>query len=582
MLPKKIIKANASYTAQQPHELSFEKGDFFHVIGRENDHHWFAVNNPLTNLSGLVPVSYFEVVDKTTRTMSIIQPNMPKEYYYQQQQQNNPNITNRRSSTQQQHYYGIVLYDFIAERSDELGCKANEAIIIIAQSNSEWYVAKPIGRLGGPGLIPVSFVQLHDVITDHPIILPKNQHRSLPSSSSSSTTSISPRSSISIPQLDKWKKQIQNYEASSILLTGNGKQQQQHILPSSSSVSSSLSDHHHHYPSSQRHIEKEHKQGQSSTIPQRYSYDQSSLLSNHSMNHQKHQQRSQKTISYKSSAPPSLTTITSTTDSNIDASTYSESMVTDITVNSFILEDDQYWFVLYATVHKGNHRILYRTYNDFYHFHARLLQDYPIEAGKEGQERILPYMPGPLETVDDQITEQRREDLDYYCKKLLTLPSYLSKSELVQDQLFGLKKGDVETDYAPKKGSRVAKSTNTRPHQPTTEISNLINNNTIEQTTKSLYDKDGKEAYYNGGVGKVKIKIVHKDDIFAIKMPADCTLQELQLRVKDRLGGTLGKMKYKDDIHHSNGICLPLETELDMEEAFILAIQRGKLTILVD
>ena len=54
--------------------------------------------------------------------------------------------------------YGVVQYDFNAERPDELEAKAGEAIVVIAQSNPEWFVAKPIGRLGGPGLIPVSFI----------------------------------------------------------------------------------------------------------------------------------------------------------------------------------------------------------------------------------------------------------------------------------------------------------------------------------------------------------------------------------------------------------------------------------------
>ena len=48
--------------------------------------------------------------------------------------------------------YGVVVYDFKAERPDELDAKEGEAIIVIAQSNPEWFVAKPITRLGGPGL----------------------------------------------------------------------------------------------------------------------------------------------------------------------------------------------------------------------------------------------------------------------------------------------------------------------------------------------------------------------------------------------------------------------------------------------
>lgn len=59
--------------------------------------------------------------------------------------------------------YGVVMYDFAAERPDELEAKQGEAIIVIAQSNPEWFVAKPIGRLGGPGLIPVSFIEIRDM-----------------------------------------------------------------------------------------------------------------------------------------------------------------------------------------------------------------------------------------------------------------------------------------------------------------------------------------------------------------------------------------------------------------------------------
>lgn len=37
------------------------------------------------------------------------------------------------------------------------------------------------------------------------------------------------------------------------------------------------------------------------------------------------------------------------------------------------------------------------------------LQAYPAEAGKQDQERIIPFMPGPLEAVDDDITGKERE-----------------------------------------------------------------------------------------------------------------------------------------------------------------------------
>ncbi|ORZ08335.1 hypothetical protein BCR42DRAFT_396737 [Absidia repens] len=615
MLPKKIIKATMPYSAQHQHELSFEKGDFFHVVGRENDRRWYAVNNPLTNVDGLVPVSHFQVVDKSTRTMNVIQPTLPLDYQhhpYQHHSEHDSDTLTKRSSTGQQsnqRCYGIVLYDFVAERPDELGCKADETIIVIAQSNKEWYVAKPIGRLGGPGLIPVSFVQLYDIVTNHPVLLPTTGYQSI----------SSPRTSFSIPKLGEWKKQTQIYEESSIPLSGSGIGYSVGVDPlqhskntlrtnpdhgsgdlSLSSNSSGLSNQHHWYSPSKRKEQRHRSTPSSSSSPslspspallhlqqqQRHSYESSITSSRRSSEiiSKKNQNSSLRHTQLQSSiAPPSARRT-----SIYNASTSQDTKVVDITANSFILEDDQYWFVFYATVSNGRHRILYRTYEYFYQFHVRLLQEYPIEAGKGENERILPLMPAPLDKVDDHITEQRREDLDYYCKKLLKLPSYISESDIIQMELFGLKKCDVETDYAMKKGSRVIKSNNISNHglyaeQPVAQHPHQ-HQQTQNRTSQPKNIQSNKihgigTTQYDGGVGTVKLKIIYKDDIFAVKISTDCTMQELRSRIKDRLGGgDLGTMKYKDDTHHHK----PLETEMDMEEAFILAIQHGKLTIAVD
>ena len=111
--------------------------------------------------------------------------------------------------------YGIVMYDFAAERPDELEATAGEAIIVIAQSNPEWFVAKPIGRLGGPGLIPVSFIEIRDMTTGHAV--PDAQEAV---------------QRAGVPKVEEWKKMAADYKNSSITL---GKfevpsQQQQQIL----------------------------------------------------------------------------------------------------------------------------------------------------------------------------------------------------------------------------------------------------------------------------------------------------------------------------------------------------------------
>jgi bud emergence protein 1 len=97
--------------------------------------------------------------------------------------------------------YGIVMYDFAAERPDELEAKAGEAIIVIAQSNPEWFVAKPIGRLGGPGLIPVSFIEIRDMTTGQAV--PDAQEAV---------------QRAGVPKVEEWKKMAADYKNSSITL----------------------------------------------------------------------------------------------------------------------------------------------------------------------------------------------------------------------------------------------------------------------------------------------------------------------------------------------------------------------------
>jgi bud emergence protein 1 len=97
--------------------------------------------------------------------------------------------------------YGVVLYDFNAERPDELEAKTGEPIIVIAQSNDEWFVAKPIGRLGGPGLIPVDFIEIRDMVTGKAV---------------EDTKAAVARAGV--PKVEEWKKMAAEYKNSSIAL----------------------------------------------------------------------------------------------------------------------------------------------------------------------------------------------------------------------------------------------------------------------------------------------------------------------------------------------------------------------------
>lgn len=186
-------------------------------MARENDTDWYEACNPLQGTRGLVPVSYFEPVGKTVRdsgssTKSIpsSQPSAGHDSGYAEQTSASSNGTDSGPKMMRMSkiakgagnmVYGIVMYDFKAERPDELEAKEGEAIIVIAQSNPEWFVAKPITRLGGPGLIPVSFIEIRDMATGQPVPDPFEAVQRA-----------------GVPKVEEWKKMAADYKNGSIPL----------------------------------------------------------------------------------------------------------------------------------------------------------------------------------------------------------------------------------------------------------------------------------------------------------------------------------------------------------------------------
>lgn len=109
--------------------------------------------------------------------------------------------SNKKSADIDCKIFAIVMYDFVAQRADELGATKGEQIIIIAQSTAEWFVAKPIARLGGPGLIPVSYVEIRYVKTRE--VVPD---------------ALEAVRNAGVPSVEEWKKMAASYKNSSITL----------------------------------------------------------------------------------------------------------------------------------------------------------------------------------------------------------------------------------------------------------------------------------------------------------------------------------------------------------------------------
>lgn len=549
--PKKVIKALYDYTpgSGNTQELAFNKGDFFHVISREDDPDWYEACNPLVpNARGLVPVSFFETIGKNERhsggstgSPEHRRPEAHDSGFSDRSLHTRSESTNTtregaraRMSTIGKGVgamvYGIVQYDFHAERPDELEARAGEAIIVIAQSNPEWFVAKPIGRLGGPGLIPVSFIEVKDMSTGQ--------------------TAADPYEAVQragVPRVEEWKKMTAEYKNSSITLgkLDVGAQAAAADIEKMSTNNSGYHNGNDYYH--QRNPSKANGYHQSQQFQQ------------------KSQQQSQQ--GYYSVLSP------------IQAS-----------IPRYCFDNDKYWYIIEAQMEDGRWWELSRYYHDFYDFQISLLQQFEDEAGNKGRPRTLPFMPGPVTHVTNAISNGRRQNLDEYVKKLLAMPPHISRSQIVR-QLFAPRAGDFEIDptiptddYRNSSGSQQSSG-----HDPSRTASRQSSQGQITHPSAgyppsmapssqhpSHQRSQGSVSQSNGGgpsrsdlqammnrqtssltqgsntsnpnTSAIKIKVFFQDDLIVVRVPMDITMRSLKEKLMDRLkvdGDIL--IRYKDE-----------------------------------
>ena len=401
-------------------------------------------------------------------------------------------IDHKRPAPKTSPLYGIVQYDFQAERPDELDAKAGEAIIIIAQSNHEWFVAKPIGRLGGPGLIPVSFIEIRDMATGKAI---------------GNLEELAAKAAV--PKVEEWKKAAADYKNSSIPLG-------------------------------------------------RFDFD-------------RREENPQETNRIRTSDYSS--------GSNNEEKRQSEALyVARASVDQFLLDGSRYWFLVRVEMNDGRHRNLCRYYEDFYDFQIALLEEFPVEAGRTGEQRILPFMPGPLTYVDDTISAQRRADLSVYVEELCRLPAHVVRSQLVQS-LFSTREGDVESThptsmmpqpiFKPGQIGRASQRSSRSSHHPSVRTSKLRQS----QTDVSIPRTDAPAQRISSAAPPIrkdpssaasfmKIKVYYEDDLIAIRVGSDIDYTQLRNKLTERLSGQWSTVSYKDE---ANGQYQLIENNNDLQ-----------------
>ncbi|AET37417.1 phosphatidylinositol-3-phosphate-binding protein BEM1 Ecym_1167 [Eremothecium cymbalariae DBVPG len=481
-----ILKALYTYHAQSPGELSFTKGELVHVIGEDGE--WFEVSSPDSGRKGMVPKSYFEPVSRSrvVSTQSIlVSP--------QQAMQ----------SVKAGSLYAIVLYDFKAEKSDELSAFAGENLFICAHHNYEWFIAKPIGRLGGPGLVPVGFVSIIDINTGY-------------ATGNNVTDDIE---SVNLPTVQEWKSNIAKYKASNISLGSV-----EHQGRTNSSMNPTSSQPHKIYP----------------TMMQ----------------------------------------------------TFEQLVVVNAAVESFLLEGEKYWFHVVCDLDDGSSHSLKRYYEDFYDLQVQLLDTYPAEAGKlrdsggQWTKRIMPYIPGPVPYVTDSITKKRKDDLNIYVKELITLPPHISQSALV-NSLFAIKNNGFDRLLPNENfGSNLERDNDDTVALNKPRIG-LQEESTLTGTDLKRYEKMGDMSLNDANISTrptslaaapppikpTKIKFYYKDDIFALLLSPDITLEELKKKIAPRIDSE----KFQIFIRADDDVA----TEIISDEQVIGIIQeRLKITVL--
>ena len=547
--PLQVIRALYDYTPQNPasQELPFSKGDFLYVISRENDTDWYEACNPqIAAARGLVPVAYFEVIGKTERQSagSVRSDENQDQHDSGFAESNGNTVAHRRSdstnTTRAQAHaqtrmstmgknagamvYGVVKYDFHAERPDELEAERDDPVIIIAQSNPEWFVAKPIGRLGGPGLIPVAWVQLKDMVTGKPVDDPLDAVQRA-----------------GVPKVEEWKKMAADYKNSSISL-GQLEPQQQQMMDGMGRMSMGQAG-------SQQSIQSSTSQVSTLVAPvtRRLTFQQ--------------------TNSQRGTRQPTR------------ASQQHQPLLAPMSASlpRYCFDNDMYWYIIECQMEDGKHWELSRYYADFYDFQIALLETFPEEAGNRGKVRTLPFMPGPVAHVTDAISNGRRQNLDDYIKKILSMPPHISKCGLVR-QLFAPRPGDFEIDpnalgedyrlsgtsqqstqdptirqslggpphraMAPPTAhiSPTQASHQRGPSQPSSNIMSSAPNGQsyLQPMNHQPSSISQTSAASSGGPnpnpgGAIKIKVFFQEDIIAIRVPQDIGYQALKDKLRDRL-----------------------------------------------
>lgn len=298
--------------------------------------------------------------------------------------------------------YAVTRHTFRAERIDELSVEAGEAVLIVAQSTAEWFVAKPIGKLGQPGLIPVPFVEIRDMVTNQPVLDPR-------------AAVLAAR----IPSVQDWQRSRREYTDNAVSVNnGSG-----HGHCQRASAPTALSS----GPTTSRSQQADFIRAVDRGSNDSSAYEQGvkdavrkmsrqSLKSHESGNSSEGTRDGSKTSSLSS-------------PSSIPVSGHLKRYVHDKKARS-------YRYQLLVKMRDGRCWLLSRTYEDFYDLHTRLLMveaELESELVLEMQHSLIPPLFAPIKIDNDERARSRGQILHGFVKRLFALPAVMLKHHITQE-----------------------------------------------------------------------------------------------------------------------------------------------------
>ena len=286
-------------------------------------------------------------------------------------------------------------------------------------------------------------------------------------------------------------------------------------------------------------------------------------------------------------------------------------------VPRYCFDNDTYWYIIECQMEDGRHWELSRYYNDFYDFQIKLLEGFPEEAGNRGKARTLPFMPGPVAHVTDAISNGRRQNLDEYIRKILSMPPHISKCNLLR-QFFSPRQGDFEIDPSavgeeyrlsgasqqslsqtqsnqasrqslnsptigqayggmPPPGARISQQRGLPSTSATGGVPGPNGTTPFLHTQASTLTQASAASSVNANPGgAMKIKVFFQEDIIAIRVPTSISFAALKQKLIDRLRVNEDVViQYKDEQSNSY---IDMENDDHLEVALA---RNPKLTLYV-